>query len=163
MCIRGKDCIPLLKQTTKLVQGPASSVTIASTYRYLQETLENKEASGGCNHARSTLYRQATRDLYPNRCHANIFSISMQQLNVHGAAALLQPRLCSSLSKLLHCRRRGTQTRHIMEWWRWICCKSHPEGIISACGEVNLQIRTIGWGGRSIVRIQEISKRQRER
>ena len=91
MCIRGKDCIPLLKQTTKLVQGPASSVTIASTYHYLRETLENKEASGGCNHARSTLYRQATRDLYPNRCHAHIFSISMQQLNVHDAAALLQP------------------------------------------------------------------------
>ncbi len=91
MCIWGKECIPLLKHTVKLVQGLASSVTIDSTYCYLQETLENKEAFGGCNNARSTLHWQATRDLCRDSCHAHISSMSMQQLDVHDAAALLQP------------------------------------------------------------------------
>jgi len=91
MCIRGKDCIPLLKQTTKLVQGLASSVTIASTYYYLQEFSRTKNPL-----VVAVMHVQHCIDK-PLRISATIvampifFSISMQQLNVHDAAALLQP------------------------------------------------------------------------
>lgn len=92
MCIRGKDCIPLLKQTTKLVQGPASSVTIASTYCYLHElSITKKPLVVAIMHVQHCINKPLRICATAVAMPIFFFSISMQQLNVHNAATLLQP------------------------------------------------------------------------